>query len=47
MGTIAMSSRQRALCFARGGISAGTIAERQPGDATLASANVAGSAPLW
>jgi hypothetical protein len=29
-GTIAMSSRQRTFCFARGEISAGTVAERQP-----------------
>ena len=43
-----MSSRQRA--FARGGISVGMIAKRQPGDATLAGANVCPfvrSAPLW
>jgi|HubBroStandDraft_6_1064221.scaffolds.fasta_scaffold12891_4 hypothetical protein len=39
MGAFVASSRRRAFCFARGGISLGTIAERQQ-DTTLTGANV-------
>jgi hypothetical protein len=41
-----MSSRQRAFCFARGGISVGTIAERQP-ERRLWLAPTLSALPLW